>query len=103
MARAAALLGARAAVERRDWREALQSFEIVAASDQLDPADLEALAWAYAWTGDLDRGIRTWEQGFAVYSAAAHREEAAVAAFWIAWWYIDKGNHAVAAGWYRRL
>lgn len=102
MADSDSLARARSAIARRDWPIALEAFREL---DQaaLVASDLESLAWAYAWTGDLERGIRAWEQAFAGYFAAADWDAAAVSAFWIAFWYDDKGSHAVTSGWHRRL
>ena len=98
-----ALARARKAAGRYDWRLALRCFRAADAQVPLGAEDLELLAWACAWTGDLDLGIASWERAYADWLAEGRPDRAAVAAFWIAWWHVDKGHRSVAAGWYERL
>ncbi len=58
MAYSAALARARAGIERRDWREALRSFQDVAASVALGADDLELPAEAHALTLRFPRQTR---------------------------------------------
>jgi hypothetical protein len=50
--------------------------------------DLESLAWACAWTGDLDLRIASWERAHAGWLEHGRADRAAAAAVWIARWHV---------------
>ncbi|MDE3076040.1 MAG: hypothetical protein KGJ86_11480, partial [Chloroflexota bacterium] len=93
----------RAAAAQNDWRRALSEYLSLPSPELLTADDLEQLAWAHAWTGDLTQGVEAWERAYPRFVEEQRWAKAAIAVFWIAWWHMDKGDQAVATGWYRRL
>lgn len=93
---------ARDAVARHAWVEALEGFRASDPNGGLEPADLEGLAEAAWWTGDLATCIAARERAFAAHREAGDGVAAARVALELAHDYNQRGLGSMVAGWMSR-
>lgn len=93
-----ALVTARSAAARQQWRSALDAF-LTVPLDALGPADLELLADAALWLGDLERCIAVRERAYAAWMQENDRERAARVALRLVADYGNRLAPAVSSGW----
>jgi tetratricopeptide (TPR) repeat protein len=96
------LAAARAAYERCAWREARDLLRVAQQSEPLDPHDLERLAAAEWWVGDMDGAIDARERAYQGYLSGGDERSAARNALKLAQHYAAKLSHTAAKGWRRR-
>lgn len=93
----------RAALKRGAWRNAVAALRSVDAAGHLDGAeDLEGLAEAAWWTGDLDGATSARERAVAAYVEQGDSERAALLAVQNAEDYSHQRADSVANGWLAR-
>jgi DNA-binding NarL/FixJ family response regulator len=90
---------ARAAFDRRSWREA---YELLGAVEPLGLADLERLAIAAHLVGRDDDSATAWERAHLACLDAGDRERAARCAFWLSLALVLRGETARGTGWLAR-
>src|SRR5262245_8260717 len=95
------LARAREALERWSWEEAVELLTELDSSTSLDPADLEGLADAAWWRGQMDLAIDARQRAYAGQVAAGSPGAAARLALRIARDYELKGS-AMADAWVKR-
>ncbi|HET7685642.1 MAG TPA: adenylate/guanylate cyclase domain-containing protein [Candidatus Limnocylindria bacterium] len=96
------LAAARTAADQRRWSEAAELFLRADAEAPLGPADLDRLAEASWWTGELDRSIAARERSYSGHLAAGDRVRAAGAALGLANDHSHRLATSTATGWVRR-
>jgi class 3 adenylate cyclase len=96
------LTAGREAIARHAWGEAVDLLRAADADESLEPADLEALAEAAWWTGQLDDCISARERAFAAYAANGNPRRAAKVAMSLAKDYFAKGASSVGSAWVKR-
>jgi class 3 adenylate cyclase len=96
------LQAGREAMARRAWREAYEHLSAARAHAELAPEDLESLAEAAWWTGQLEEALELRERAYAGYVDAGRSAHAALIALTLAQDFFMKGSTAVAGGWYSR-
>jgi DNA-binding SARP family transcriptional activator/class 3 adenylate cyclase len=84
------------------WRETYERLRDADLAARLGPEDLEALAEASWWCGQLEECITAHERAHAAHAAAGHVPQAAFVALKLARDYEDKLDHSIASGWQRR-
>lgn len=92
----------REALERHAWTEAFQSLSQADIAGDLSAADLEALAEAAHWAGELDVTLDALERAYRSYMDAGIPCRAASIAMRLARFYNDKLARSVSAGWRAR-
>ena len=92
----------REAFARHAWHEAAEGFRAFDAERSLAADDLEQLAVAEWWLGDLDACIDARERAYQQRIAAGERHRAAKLALDLAGNYTSKLASSRAQGWYRR-
>ena len=96
------LAAARDALKRNAWSEALERLRVCARAAPLDVEDLDRLAEAALWSGELDEALGAWERVLSSHLERGNKEAAARAALRLAREYVSKGSLSVARGWYQR-
>jgi DNA-binding CsgD family transcriptional regulator len=90
---------ARVASAAREWAAARDAFRGAAAHGPLDAEDLEALADACWWLGDVEEANRVLEQAHRRYLHDDRAEDAARAAVGLAVTHLLRGDDALGSGW----
>jgi ATP/maltotriose-dependent transcriptional regulator MalT len=98
-----ALEGARSALARAAWAEALDAARDVDPATDLVQADrLDIVAESSWWLGRMDDCIDAREQAYAVYEAVGQRRRAGQCAVWLWEHHQLKARPSIAGGWLRR-
>lgn len=87
------------ALERHAWDDAFQELSLANGEGRLSASDLEALAMAAHWVGELDFTLDTLEQAYRAHLDEGSPCRAAAAALQLARFYNDKLARSVSAGW----
>jgi class 3 adenylate cyclase len=90
---------ARAAIDARDWPQALTLLRDADAAGALEPGDVERLGEAAFWTGNLEECIAARERAYAGLLDDGDVRGAAMVALHLAFHYAGKGSLPVANGW----
>jgi class 3 adenylate cyclase len=98
----ASLETGREAVQRNAWSEGYRLLKEADTAEALPPEDLERLASAAWWMGQLDDCISARERAFAAYLDAGDRRRAALVATMLAKDQYFKGASSIGAGWVNR-
>jgi class 3 adenylate cyclase len=98
----ASLEAGREAVERHAWSEGYRLLREADTAEALLPEDLERLASAAWWMGQLDDCISARERAFAAYLDGGDRRRAAMVAVMLAKDQYFKGASSIGAGWVNR-
>jgi class 3 adenylate cyclase len=98
----AALEAGREAVERHAWSEGYELLKESDTAGTIPPADLERLAGAAWWIGQLDDCISARERAFAAYMEAGDPRRAAMVAIMLAKDQYFKGASSIGTGWVNR-
>ncbi|MEX2552916.1 MAG: adenylate/guanylate cyclase domain-containing protein [Actinomycetota bacterium] len=93
------LESARHAIDTNAWREAFDLLKQAASAEPLGPEDLERLADAAWWTGQLEESINARQQAYAGYLKRSQPRQAANAAISLASDYMGKLSESMAMGW----
>lgn len=96
------LSGARAALERYDWRQAFETFNEASSQSELAPEDLEGWAAAASWIDRVDVCIDAREAAHAKYVKAGKLADAARIAIALADDNYTTGARSVCGGWIKR-
>jgi class 3 adenylate cyclase len=96
------LTAARAAFDRHAWDEAYDALRAADTDSPLTPEDLERLAEAARWSRHFPDVLDAFERALAAYAAAGDKRGAARAALQLAWETYQRGDDAVATGWFGR-
>jgi class 3 adenylate cyclase len=99
---AEALERGRDALKRQSWHEAFDLLSPLAATDLMGPEDLEGLAEAAWWAGELSSCIEARERAYALYLQKGLKAQAALVALSLADDYGTKLSPSVATGWQMR-
>jgi DNA-binding CsgD family transcriptional regulator len=102
MSTTTALERARRAFARRAWTEAFEAFRAVDRDLPLGPAELEAAGLAATLTGDDDAAIDLLTRAHHAALRAEEVPHAARLAFWLGMMRLQRGDMAVAGGWFGR-
>jgi class 3 adenylate cyclase len=92
----------REAVDRHAWSEGYELLKESDTAGPIPPEDLERLAGAAWWMGQLDDCISARERAFAAYLDAADRRRAARLAMMLAKDHYAKGASSIGTGWVNR-
>jgi class 3 adenylate cyclase len=92
----------REAVDRHAWSEGYELLKESDTAGTIPPEDLERLAGAAWWMGQLDDCISARERAFAAYMDTADRRRAAMVAMKLAKDNYFKGASSIATGWVNR-
>jgi class 3 adenylate cyclase len=92
----------RDAAERRAWQDAFDLLKAADANGSLQAEDLEVLAEASMWTGQLTEAIEASERAYAAFVDEGKNERAAMVAVHLAAEYRNKLQNSVSAGWHQR-
>jgi class 3 adenylate cyclase len=92
----------RAAVARHAWADAFDLLRAADVEGALEPQDLEALAEAAWWAGDLDACIDARERAFSAFTRAGERRRAALVAMELAKNYYARGAASIGTAWVKR-
>ncbi|TFD47115.1 MULTISPECIES: hypothetical protein [Cryobacterium] len=92
----------RAALARHAWGEAFEQLTKADAQGQLDGGDLELLATAAWWTGQLPQAIEVRERSYAAAMKANRLEAAVMAAVSLARDNVYRAADSMSAAWARR-
>ncbi|MGQ0623462.1 MAG: adenylate/guanylate cyclase domain-containing protein [Sporichthyaceae bacterium] len=96
----AAITGdARAAAEIGDWGQVRQLLTGAATSHPLSPEDLDRLAWAAMFTGDIPGSLTAWQGAFAAFLRTGDRRRGGLTAVWLALAHFSRGAMTVGQGW----
>jgi class 3 adenylate cyclase len=98
----AALEAGRKAVERHAWSEGYELLKESDTAGAISPEDLERLAGAAWWMGQLDDCISARERAFAAYMEAGDPRRAAMVAIMLAKDQYFKGASSIGTGWVNR-
>ena len=91
------------AIENGRWKDAYPLLSAAAAESDLDPADLELLAWTAYFTEEISQVVPVLERAYAGYIAAGKEVEAAAVAVQLAHEYTSvRLQKAVGSGWLSR-
>src|SRR5438132_13692124 len=90
--------GGRAAVDARDWSQALALLREADAGGVLEPSDVERLAEAAFWMGNLEECIEARERAYAGLVEEGDVRAAALVALHLAFHHAGRAALAVAAG-----
>ena len=97
------LEGARSALARAAWAEALDAARAAGPAEGLVDADrLDVVAECSWWLGRMDDCIEAREQAWAAYEALGLRRRAGQCAVWLWEHHQIKARPAIAGGWLRR-
>jgi tetratricopeptide (TPR) repeat protein len=96
------LAAGRAAFRRHAWDEAYEALRTADQQSPLGPEDLERLAEAARWSRHFRETLDARERAFAGFSATSDRRGAARMALQLAWEHYQRGDDAVATGWFGR-
>ena len=96
------LQAGREAAKRYAWREALDQLRAADAATPLAPEDLETLAEAAWWSGQLGICIEARERAFRAYLEAGRSRRAGYVAITLTRDYFNRQNVAVAGAWLSR-
>jgi class 3 adenylate cyclase len=99
---AISLEAGRTAFERHDWAQAYDHLLSADTETPLHPEDLERLADAARWSRHFPEMLDAFERAEAAHAAARDGRGAARAALQLAWEHYQRGDDAVAAGWFGR-
>jgi DNA-binding CsgD family transcriptional regulator len=102
MAGADALEEGRRAFARRAWAGAFAQLSAADRQDPLGPEDLELLATAAYLVGRDDDGAEFGTRAHHAFLARGEVERAVRCAFWLAYAYLNRGDHARGGGWMAR-
>jgi class 3 adenylate cyclase len=91
--------GGRAAVDARDWSQGLALLREADDSGALEPGDVDRLAEAAFWMGNLDECIEARERAYAGLVEEGDVRAAALVALHLAFHHAGREALAVAAGW----
>src|SRR4249920_4060422 len=91
--------GGRAAVDSRDWSQGLALLREADGADALEPGDVERLAEAEFWMGNLEECIEARERAYAGLVEEGDVRAAALVALHLAFHHAGREALAVAAGW----
>jgi DNA-binding NarL/FixJ family response regulator len=97
-----ALEAARDAYRHHDWAAARERFAAARSAAALAPADLEALADAAWWLGDVEEALPVLEAAHRGYLEQDRPGPAAMAAIGIAVYHFLRGDEVVGSGWVGR-
>jgi hypothetical protein len=92
----------RDALQRHAWREAFERLGAADAAKPLQPEDLELLAQAAWWVGQLDGCIAVRERTHAAYLERGDRRRAGFMALLLGHDHFAKSQTSQANGWMRR-
>jgi class 3 adenylate cyclase len=92
----------RDAARRHAWAEAFDHLSAADRGEPLVPEDLELLAEAASWIGQLNKSIETYERAYATHLENGNIPRAAFAAMMLVTTNRDKGASSIAAGWHSR-
>lgn len=92
----------RDAIRRHAWAEALDVFAAADRDGALIADDLERLATAAWWSGNLEQATDALERAFAAYTEDGRPREAAWAALQLAYQAIRRGAGSIGGGWLAR-
>ncbi len=92
----------RTALARRDWQDALKALSAADAQEGLAPEDLESLATAAWWTGNLDMATTARERAVTGYLGQGDSERAGLLAILNAEDFAYQRVDSVANGWLAR-
>jgi class 3 adenylate cyclase/predicted negative regulator of RcsB-dependent stress response len=93
------VVAGREALERHSWTEAFEHLSHADAAGDLSASDLEALAQAAHWVGELDVTLNALERAYSKYLDDGRPCRSAGIALHLARYYNDKLARSVAAGW----
>ena len=96
------IAGAREALERHAWSEALELLQRADRDGTLTGPDLELLGQAAWWAGKIDDTISARERAFNAYLEAGEPRRAGVVALYLVRDHGMRLNNAVAGGWFKR-
>jgi class 3 adenylate cyclase len=96
-----AVSAARQARARSAWRDAYDAYS-TAATDDLEPADLESFADAAWWTGRRDEAISMRQRAYAAFVSAGEKPSAARVALALAWDHMTSNALSVSRGWFAK-
>jgi class 3 adenylate cyclase len=96
------LLVGRDALRRHAWHEAFEQLSVADAAEPLPPEDLELLAQAAWWVGQLDGCIAVRERTHAAYLQRGDRRRAGFVALLLGHDHFAKSQTSQANGWMRR-
>jgi class 3 adenylate cyclase len=96
------LQAGREAIQRRAWREALEFLRAADAASPLSAEDLEGLAEAAFWCGQLAACIAARERGYRLYVDAGRSRRAGYLAILLARDNFSRRDGAVANAWLKR-
>src|SRR2546421_12100711 len=91
--------GGRAAVDARDWSQGLALLREADGAGALEPSDVERLAEAAFWMGNLEECIEARERAYAGLVEEGDVRAAALVALHLAFHHAGRASLAVAAGW----
>jgi ATP/maltotriose-dependent transcriptional regulator MalT len=92
---------ARAAIERRSWSEAYESFLVLEPSG-LTPSDWDGYADAAWWTGRIGESISARQKAYTGFASASDDRRAAAMAARLCIEHFLRDEQAVGAGWFAR-
>lgn len=93
----------REAIRNGRWREGYDLLATAASESELDPADLEMLAWSSYFTDEIAQAVPYLERAYAGYLAAGEEERAASVAVQLAHEYTSvRLQKAIGSGWLAR-
>jgi class 3 adenylate cyclase len=96
------LEAARDASRRRAWQEAYTLLSAADTAQPLEPEDLDRLADAAWWTGQLGTCIAVRERAYAAYVSSGRGRSASVVAAELARNHFAKGDAAIGSAWLSR-
>ena len=92
---------ARNAVASRDWATAFAAFSAVNA-DSLAPDDLDSLAQAAWWLGEMEASIEAHERAYELYLADGATGGAVMSALYLSYDHFNRGQFAIGGAWQAR-
>jgi DNA-binding CsgD family transcriptional regulator len=95
------LAKARDAVASRDWATAFAAFSARDA-DSLAPDDLDSLAQAAWWLGEMDASIAAHERAYELYLADGTTGGAVMSALYLSYDHFNRGQFAIGGAWQAR-
>ncbi|HET7517113.1 MAG TPA: LuxR family transcriptional regulator, partial [Actinomycetes bacterium] len=96
------LEAAREAYRRHDWAGAREHFTAASAAGELAAADLDALADAAWWLGEVEEAVAVFEAAYRRHLDDGRPDGAAMAAIGIAVTHLLRGDGVVGSGWLGR-
>ena len=93
----------REAIRKHRWREGYDLLAAAAADSELEPADLELLAWSAYFTDQIAEAVPFLERAYSGYVAAGDTVRAAIVAVQLAHEYGSvRLQRAIGTGWFAR-